>query len=148
MTMQNSGLGHDTVVPIPGYSVAVGITWFGPDHVVPFHMITDPPASEARQNVVDGHEIESRCPLGSTDSSPDHGLPMLPVDTPVPFTMKHTDALGQEMSVGSEDPGASEVVQGDGCWDQVEPSQPSTEAPTTAVQEELVGHETPTRPLW
>ena|ERR1700722_9205762 len=148
MTMQNRELGHDTVVPIPGYSVAAGITWFGPDHVVPFHMITEPPASDARQNVVDGHEIESSSPLGSTDSSPDHRLPGPPVDTPVPFTMKHDDLVGQEMAVGSEEPEASEVVHGDGCRVQVEPSQPSTEAPTTAVQEELVGHETPTLPSW
>jgi hypothetical protein len=144
--MQNSGLGQDTVVPIPGYSAAAGITRFGPDQVAPFHTITEPPASEARQKVADGHEIESSCPLASTGSWPDHGPPMRPAETPVPFTMKHSDVVGQAMAVGSE--AANEVVHGAGCCVQEEPFQPSTELPTTAVHEELVGQEIPTLPSW
>ncbi len=56
--------------------------------------------------------------------------------------------VGQEMAVGSDAPETREVVHGDGCSTQVEPFQSSTVAPTTAVQVELVGHETPTRPAW
>jgi hypothetical protein len=62
--------------------------------------------------------------------------------------MAHIEVVGQEMAVGSALPETSEVVQGDGWSVQVEPSQTSTEAPTTAVQAEVVGHETPTRPAW
>ena len=120
--MQNSGLGQDTVVPIPGYSAAAGITRFGPDQVAPFHMTTEPLASEARQKVADGHEIESSCPLPSTDSWPDHGPPRRPRRDPGPVhdEAQRRGGTGDGRRLGAR---PSEVVHGAGCWVQEEPFQ-------------------------
>jgi hypothetical protein len=42
MTMQNWALGQDTEIPTSEYSVAAGMTGVGPDHLVPFHVMTAP----------------------------------------------------------------------------------------------------------
>ena len=50
--------------------------------------------------------------------------------------------------MGSEAPEAREEVQGAGSSAQLDPFQSRTTAPTTAVQDWVSGHETPTRPGW
>jgi len=146
--MQNCGLGQDTKVPIPVYWLAVGRIWVGADHELPFHSTAEPPWSAATQNVVVGHEIASSPPWESMVCSGDQPVPVPPDETPVPLTIRHSPAEGQEMAVGSLVPTANDAVQRVGSCVQVEPFQSSTDPPTTAVHEELVGHETPTRPAW
>jgi hypothetical protein len=146
--MQKAAFGHDTVVAIPGYSLASGITRTGADHPEPFQVTTPPAWSAATQKEAEGHEMESSSPSESMVCSADHGPPSLRTDTPFPFTTAHHEVVGQEMAVGSVGPVASLEVQGDCSWDQLEPFQSRMDEPTTAVHSELVGQETPTRPAW
>ena len=148
MTMQNWVVGHDTVVPMPVYSVAAGMTWSGAAQAEPFHATTAPPSSAARQYEVVGHEIESSPPRGSMVCSGDHRLAAVRMDTPAPFTAAHHEVVGQEMAVASDGPEVRDDTHGSGSWFQVFPFQSSTEAPITAVHWEVDGHETPTRPDW
>jgi hypothetical protein len=148
MTMQNWMVGHDTVVPMPVYSVAAGMTRSGAAHSEPFHATTAPPSSAARQYEVVGHEIESSPPRGSMVCSGDHRLEAPVMDTPVPLTTAHQVVVGQAMAVASDGPDVRDDVHGSGSSVQVFPFQSSTEAPITAVHWEDDGHETPTRPAW
>jgi hypothetical protein len=148
MTMQNWMVGHDTVVPMPEYSVAAGMTWSGALHPAPFQETTAPPPSAARQDEVVGHEIESSPPRGSMVCVADHRSAAVRMDTPVPLTTAHQLVVGQAMAVGWDGPEARADVHPAGSSDQVFPSQSSTEVPITAVHWEAEGHETPTRPTW
>jgi hypothetical protein len=148
MIMQNCVLGHDTVVPMPVYSLAAGMTWVGEDHDVPFHVTTSPPSSAATQNEVLAQDSESSPPAGSMVCSGDQPLPPVRAEEPVPLTIRHSLTDGHEMAVGSDVPEVNDAVHGFGSWVQAEPFQSSTDAPTTAVHDELLGHETPTRPSW
>src|ERR1039458_10763042 len=93
--MQNRLAVQDTVVGSPVYSVAVGTTFCGADHELPFHATTDPPRSAARQNEAVGQEIESRPPPGSTACRGDQLLPVMRYDTSVSRTMAHRVEVGQ-----------------------------------------------------
>jgi hypothetical protein len=65
-----------------------------------------------------------------------------------PLTTAQSEVVGQDMATGTAAPGASDAVHGAASSDQVSPFQSSTDDPTTAVQEVVVGQETPTRPDW
>ena len=136
------------MVAIPGYSVASGMTRTGADQPEPFQVTTPPAWSAATQKEAEGHEMESSSPSESMVCSADHGPPSVRTDTPFPFTTAHHEVEGQEMAVGSVAPVAGVEVQGAWSSDQLEPFHSRMDEPTTAVQAELVGQETPTRPGW
>jgi hypothetical protein len=99
------------------------------------------------QNDGVAQEMASSPLRGSMVCGGDHPDPGLRNDTAVPLTIRHWPADRQEMAV-SDDAGSDDDVQGDASSVHEEPSQSSTDVPTTAVQDELVGHDTPTRPDW
>ncbi len=113
MIMQNCTEGQVTEVPIPGYSLAAGMTCCGADHTVPFHCTTAPPWSVATQNEGEAQEIASSPPRGSMFCWGDHPDPPMRNDTPVPFTIRHWLVGRQEMAV-PDDADSDDDVHGDG----------------------------------
>jgi len=75
--MQKGASVQSTEVPSVTYSVGAGSTRTGAVHVDPLKVRTDPPESEAAQNVGSGHEMLSNTPPGSMDRGVDQ--------PPVPF---------------------------------------------------------------
>ena len=76
------------------------------------------------------------------------GLPALRTTIASPLTMAQRVTVGQAMETGTAAPGARAEAHGAASADQPEPFQSSTEVPTTAVHDVVVGQETPTRPPW
>ena len=106
--------------------------------------------SAATQKVVVGHEMASSPPPGSMVSA---GRPR----PPVPFRKREVGTVDHGAQGGGRaGDGRCRVASasgsantGPGRWapgSRLEPFQSRTEVPTTATHEELVGHETPTRP--
>src|SRR5664280_2471166 len=67
--MQNRLAVQDTVVGSPVYSVAVGTTFCGADHELPFHATTDPPRSAARQKVEVGQATAPACAVEASGAA-------------------------------------------------------------------------------
>jgi hypothetical protein len=146
MAMQKRAVGQESDVGSPVYSVAPGRTCSGGDQTDPFQVRTDPERSAATQNVDVGQEMASRPPLGSMVTGADQAPPGAPMTAIRPLTTQQRAVVGQDRAVPTE-PLGSWAAHGSFCAHDA-PSQERTAVPTTAVHDDVDGHERPTVPGW